>query len=406
MKKIKETSPVKEIEPVPYAPLGIIPLRGEEEFAKQVDGYLQKWRSERDLIHKDHLLFSGYERDSYIISASVPRFGSGEGKGVIAESVRGDDLYFIVDVTNSSIEYKVNGVTNRYSPDDHFSDLKRLIAAAGSRAKRITVFMPFLYEGRVNARNGRASLDCAQMLQELEQMGVSTIITFDAHEPRVQNAIPMTTFETVQPVYQCIKALLNDVDDLTIDSGHMLVVSPDEGGMPRAIYFANVLGLDMGMFYRRRDYTQKQPDGQHPVVAFEFLGSDVTGKDVIVVDDMISSGDTMIEVAKSLKKRGARRVFCFASFGLFTGGLKKFDDAVWAGIIDRVYTTDAIYIRPELLEKTWYQSVPLAKYVALMIDTLNHDQSLTPLLQPYDRIQACVTEYKKEREEQADGENS
>ena len=399
MRKIKESSPVKEIEPVPYAPLGLIPLKGMEEFGKQVDGYLQKWRSERDLIHKDHILFSGYERDSYIVDASVARFGSGEGKGVIAESVRGDDLYFIVDVTNSSIEYKVNGVTNHYSPDDHFSDLKRLIAAAGTRAKRITVFMPFLYEGRVNERKGRASLDCAQMLQELEQMGVSTIITFDAHEPRVQNAIPMTTFETVQPVYQCIKALLNSTDDLTIDNDHMMVISPDEAGMPRAIYFANVLGLDMGMFYRRRDYAQVQPDGQHPVVAFEFLGSSVEGKDVIVVDDMISSGDTMIEVARSLKKRGARRVYCFASFGLFTGGLKKFDDAVWGGIIERVFTTDAIYIRPELREKPWFTSVPLAKYVALMIDTLNHDQSLSPLLQPYDKINACVAEYKKEQEE-------
>lgn len=402
MKKIKETSPVKENEPVPYAPLGIIPLRGEEEFAKEVDSYLQKWRSERSLLHRDHLLYSGYERDSYIIDAQVPRFGSGEGKGVIQESVRGDDLYFIVDVTNSSIEYKVNGVTNRYSPDDHFSDLKRLIAAAGTRAKRITVFMPFLYEGRVNARNGRASLDCAQMLQELEQMGVSTIITFDAHEPRVQNAIPMTTFETVQPVYQEIKALLNEVDDLKIDNEHMMVISPDEGGMPRAIYFASVLGLDMGMFYRRRDYSVKQADGQHPVVAFEFLGSSVEGKDVIVVDDMISSGDTMIEVARSLKKKGARRVYCFASFGLFTGGLKKFDDAAWAGIIDRVFTTDAIYIRPELKEKSWYTSVPLAKYVALMIDTLNHDESLSPILQPYDRINNRLSEYRKEQEEKTE----
>ena len=400
MRKIKETSPVKENEPVPYAPLGIIPLKGEEDFARQVDSYLQKWRSERNLLHKDHILYSGYERDSYIVETSLPRFGSGEGKGVIADSVRGSDLYYIVDVTNSSIEYKVNGVTNRYSPDDHFSDLKRLIAAAGTRAKRITVIMPFLYEGRINARNGRESLDCAQMLQELEQMGVSTIITFDAHEPRVQNAIPMTAFETVQPVYQDVKALLNEVDDLTIDNEHMMVISPDEAGMPRAIYFASVLGLDMGMFYRRRDYTVKLDDGQHPVVAFEFLGSSVEGKDMIVVDDMISSGDTMIEVAKSLKKKGARRVFCFASFGLFTGGLKKFDDAVWAGYIDKVFTTDLIYNRPELLEKPWYGKVKLAKYVALMIDTLNHDQSLGTLLQPYDRISARVAEYRKEQEEQ------
>lgn len=404
MKEMNDNSPVKAVEPVPYAPLGIIPLRGEEKFASEVDGYLQKWRSERNLLHRDHILYSGYERDSFIIDANVPRFGSGEGKGVITESVRGDDLYFIVDVTNSSIEYKVNGVTNRYSPDDHFSDLKRLIAAAGARAKRMTVFMPFLYEGRVSERDGRASLDCAQMLQELESMGVSTIITFDAHEPRVQNAIPLTTFETVQPVLQEIKVLLNEVDDLSIDSDHMMVVSPDEGGMPRAIYFANTLGLDMGMFYRRKDYSQVQEDGQHPVVAFEFLGSSVEGKDVILVDDMISSGDTLIDTARSLKNKGARRIFCFASFGLFTGGLKKFDDAVWAGYIDKVFTTDAIYIRPELKEKPWYRSVPLAKYVAYMIDTLNHDLSLSSLLQPYDRINTVVAEYKKEQEERRNRE--
>jgi len=390
---IEETSPVEELEPVPVGPLGLVALKGVDGFAKKVDSYLQKWRKERDRIQKDHLLFSGYERDSYLVKSDTPRFGSGEGKGVFGESVRGRDLYYICDVTNSSIEYKVNGVVNRYSPDDHFADLKRLIGATSGRAKRITVFLPFLYEGRMNERSGRESLDCAQMLQELEDMGVAQVLTFDAHEPRVQNAIPLGAFENVSPVYQNIKALLNEVDDLTIDSDHMMVISPDEGGMPRAIYFANVLGLDMGMFYRRRDYT-KTVSGEHPIAAYEFLGSDVEGKDLVIVDDIISSGDTMIEVARLLKKRGARRVFCFATFGLFTGGLKKFDDAVWAGTIDKVFTTDLIYERPELLEKSWYVSVPMAKYVALLIDTLNHDLSIGTLLEPVAKINARVKRYK------------
>ena len=399
MTELKEASPVKEVEPVPYGPLGLVALRGEETFSGQVNEYLQKWRKERNSIHKDHFLYTGYERDSYLIKTDLPRFGSGEGKGVFNESVHGYDLYFICDVTNSSIEYMVNGTVNRYSPDDHFADLKRLISASKSKAKRITVFMPFLYEGRINSRRGRESLDCAQMLIELEEMGVSNIITFDAHEPRVQNAIPMTGFETVTPVYQNIKALLNLVDDLKIDTDHMMVISPDEAGMPRAVYFANVLGIDMGMFYRRKDYTRRDDMGDYPTVALEFLGSDIEGKDMLIIDDMISSGDKLIESAKYLKKRGARRVFCFASFGLFTDGLKKFDDAVWAGYIDKVFTTDLIYNRPELLEKPWYVSVHMAKYVALLIDTLNHDSSLDPLLKPFDRINNRLEMYRKEHEE-------
>lgn len=396
MAEIKGTSPVKEVELVPFGPLGLVALKGEEAFAAKVDEYLQTWRKERSLLHKDHILYAGYERDSYLLSAHTNRFGSGEGKGIFDESVRGYDLYYICDVTNSSIEYKVNGVVNRYSPDDHFSDLKRMIAATSGNAKRITVFMPYLYEGRVNARSGRTSLDCAQMLQELTEMGVSQIITFDAHEPRVQNAIPLKAFETVTPVYQNIKALLKTVDDLQIDSDHMMVISPDEGGMPRAIYFANVLGLDMGMFYRRKDYT-RTVNGEHPVAALEFLGSNVEDKDVLIVDDMISSGGSMLEVARAVKKRGARRVFCFATFGLFTGGLKPFDDAVWAGTIDKVFTTDLIYNRPELLEKEWHVRVPMAKYVALLIDTMNHNDSLGSLLEPIHRINSRVTAYKKDR---------
>lgn len=392
---IEETSPVEDLEPIPVGPLGLVALKGEDAFVKKVDSYLQKWRKERDQIQKDHLLYSGYEQDTFVVKSDTPRFGSGEGKGVFAESVRGRDLYYICDVTNSSIEYKVNGVVNRYSPDDHFSDLKRLIGATSGRAKRITVFLPYLYEGRMNARSGSESLDCAQMLQELDSMGVAQVITFDAHEPRVQNAIPLGAFENVSPVYQNIKALLKAVDDLEIDSDHMMVISPDEGGMPRAIYFANMLGLDMGMFYRRKDYT-RVVNGTHPIAAYEFLGSDLSGKDVIIVDDMISSGDTMIEVARLVKKRGARRVFCFGTFGLFTGGLKKFDDAVWAGTIDKVFTTDLIYQRPELLEKPWHVDVPMAKYVALLIDTLNHDLSIGPLLEPAAKINTRVKKYKRD----------
>ena len=393
-KKIVGRSEQTEVS-VPYGPLGIVSLAGEETFVKEVDGFLEKWRAQRNDLEKDHILFTGYERDSYIVGSKTPRFGSGEGKGVFEESVRGYDLYFISDVTNSSITYKVNGMDNHYSPDDHYADLKRLISASAGRAKRLTVIMPYLYEGRQDARNERESLDCAQMLQELEGMGVSTIITFDAHEPRVQNAIPLTTFESVTPVHQHIKALLNTVPDLTIDTEHMMVISPDEAGMPRAIFFANNLGLDMGMFYKRRDYSAEG----NPVVAFEFLGSDVAGKDVLIVDDMISSGGTMIDVAKSLKKRGANRVFCFASFGLFTGGLNKFDDAFELGIIDRVFTTDLIHRPDGLVGKPWYGEVKLAKYVALIIDTLNHNQSMGPLLAPYERIANKIADYKEKQAE-------
>ena len=393
MADIKEKTfsrPAENTQNPPVGPLGIVASKGEEGFLKQVDEYLQKWRKERDTINKEHILFAGYERDSYFIRSDTPRFGSGEGKAVFSEPVRGYDLYFISDVTNSSIEYKVNGQINHYSPDDHYADLKRLISAAAGRAKRMTVIMPYLYEGRQNARNARESLDCAQMLQELESMGVSTIITFDAHEPRVQNAIPLTAFETLTPVHQNIKALLNTVPDLVIDTDHMMVISPDEAGMPRSIFFANCLGLDMGMFYKRRDYSTTG----NPIVAYEFLGSSVEGKDVLIVDDMISSGGTMIEIAKSLKKRGAKRVFCFASFGLFTGGLGKFDDAYEVGIIDKVFTTDLIYRPAGLEEKPWYVKVKLAKYVALIIDTLNHNESMGPLLEPFERINEKLKVYR------------
>ena len=387
-----------EIESVPVGPLGLVPLKGMEGLCDEINGYLVNWRHERESDHKDSILFAGYQKDSFIIEADCPRFGSGEAKGIIRSSVRGDDLYFLVDVTNYSILYSVGGVQNHYSPDDHFQDLKRIIAAAGGRAKRMTVIMPFLYEGRQERREERESLDCAQMLKELTDMGVTNIITFDAHDPRVQNAIPLYGFETVSPTYQYIKALLNNVDDLDIDSKNMMIISPDENGMPRAIYFANVLGLDMGMFYQRRDYS-RVVNGHNPVVAHEFLGASVEGKDVIIVDDMISSGETMVGVAKELKRMKARRVFGCATFGLFTGGLKVFDKAYEQGAIDKVFTTNLIYQLPELFTKEWYVSVDMGKYLALLIDNLNHDYSISSLLNPTDRINKRVSEYKKKREQ-------
>ena len=314
---------------------------------------------------------------------------STEGKGVLNDSVRGSDLYIMVDVCNYSLEYSLCGFRNHMSPDDHYADLKRVIAAAGGKARRITVIMPFLYESRQHKRNGRESLDCALMLQELTDMGVDNIITFDAHDPRVQNAIPLKGFESVSATYQFIKYLLLNVDDL-----HMMVISPDEGGTGRAVYFANVLGLDMGMFYKRRDYT-KIVNGRNPIVAHEFLGSNVEGKDVIIIDDMISSGESMIDVASELKRRKAKRVFCATTFGLFTNGFKKFDEAYTNGIIDKVLTTNLVYQPEELLSKPWYINVDMSKYIALLIDTLNHDSSISNLLSPVERIQQRVKEYNE-----------
>ncbi|MCI8314511.1 MAG: ribose-phosphate pyrophosphokinase [Lachnospiraceae bacterium] len=389
--------PVREekrnLNSIPVGSLGIIPLSGCKELGDKVDRYLVKWRAERESEHKDSLAFAGYQRDSYIIQTRVPRFGTGEAKGEILESVRGDDIYLLVDVTNYSLTYSLCGQENHMSPDDHFQDLKRIIAAIGGKSRRITVIMPYLYESRQHKRNSRESLDCALALQEMVNMGVDNIITFDAHDPRVQNAIPLHGFETVSPTYQFIKGLLNNVSDLTIDADHMMLVSPDEGGMGRAIYMANVMGLDMGMFYKRRDYT-RVVNGRNPIVAHEFLGSSVEGKDIIIVDDMISSGESMIEVATYLKKRKARRIFAAATFGLFTAGLDKFDEAYEQGLIYRVLTTNLIYQKPELLEKEWYISCDMSKYIAYIIDTLNHDSSISDLLNPNDRIHSYISRYK------------
>ena len=385
------------LENIPVGALGIIALDGCQEMGKRVNDYIVKWRKEDGHEFKDDVVFNGYERDNYLIEAKVPRFGSGEAKGLINESVRGMDLYLMVDVCNYSLTYSLTGNVNHMSPDDHFQNLKRIIAAVGGKGRRINVIMPFLYESRQHKRSSRESLDCALALQELVRMGVDNIITFDAHDPRVQNAIPLSGFETVRPTYQFVKGLLKKYKDLQIDSEHMMAISPDEGATERAVYLANVLNLDMGMFYKRRDYT-KIVDGRNPIVAHEFLGSSVEGKDVIILDDMISSGDSILDVAKQLKARKAKRIFAAATFGLFTNGLDKFDKAYEDGLLDGVLTTNLIYQTPELLEKPWYINCDMSKYVALMIDTLNHDGSINSILNPAERIQHLVERYKKGEE--------
>ena len=374
---------------MPRGPLALIALPGCETFGSHVDSYLAAWRRTRTMD------LAGYQKPSYLLDVDLPRFGSGEAKGMIRQSVRGLDIYIIVDVTNNSIEYSMYGQKNPMSPDDHFQNLKRVIAAIGGKAKRINVIMPFLYESRQHKRSARESLDCAMALQELVSMGVQNIITFDAHDPRVQNANPMNGFETIMPTYQFVKTLLRH-EELTIDADHMMVVSPDEGAIGRAIYFANMLGLDVGMFYKRRDYTQVV-DGKNPIVAHEFLGSSVEGKDVIVVDDMIASGESIFDVARQLKGRGARKVFACATFGLFTAGLAPFDKAREEGLIDRVYTTNLIYQSPELLTREYYVSVEMDEYLAALIDSMNHDGSIESLLSPTFKIQDYLAELRGER---------
>ena len=381
---------------LPIGRLGLIPLNSSAALGKKVDDYLVSWRKGRgnEFAEKYVAAYEGYERDSYIIQSQVPRFGSGEAKGIINESVRGDDIYILLDVCNYSLTYSMSGNTNHMSPDDHYQNLKRIIAAVGGKAKRINVIMPFLYESRQHKRTSRESLDCALALQELVRMGVDNIITFDAHDPRVSNAIPLSGFETISPTYQFIKGLLRKVKDLQIDSEHMMAISPDEGGTNRAVYLANVLGLDMGMFYKRRDYTQIV-NGRNPIVAHEFLGSSVEGKDVIIIDDMISSGDSMLDVAKQLKKRKANRVFVASTFGLFTNGLERFDEAYEQGLIYRIMTTNSIYQSPELLKREWYINVDITKFTATFIDRLNHDASISDLLNPIEKINKKVAEYNK-----------
>ena len=369
----------EEVQTIPYGPLGIIALPGCEELAQKIDNYLVKWRKDQAEEHKDTIAFYGYQRDTYIIDTTIARFGSGEGKAVINEFIRGYDLYIVVDCFNYSVKYKMYGMDVPKSPDDHFADLKRVISAASSKAKRINVIMPMLYEGRQHKRSSRESLDCAMALQELTTLGVENIITFDAHDQRVQNSIPHKSFENVMPTYQMIKALVNNVSDLHIDPDHLMVISPDEGAMHRCIYFATQLGVNLGMFYKRRDYT-RVVNGRNPIVAHQYLGDSVEGKDIIIVDDMISSGESMLEVAKKLKELKANRIFVCTTFGLFASGLDVFDKAHEEGVFEKVFTTNGVYQTPELLSRDWYQSVELSKYLAYFLDTINHDLSVSSLL--------------------------
>jgi ribose-phosphate pyrophosphokinase len=387
----------RNLENIPVGSLGIIALDGCQEMGNRINDYLVKWRHEDGSEFKEHIAFSGYEKDSYLVEANVPRFGSGEAKGIINESVRGKDIYLLVDVCNYSLTYSLTGNVNHMSPDDHFQNLKRIIAAIGGKARRINVIMPFLYESRQHKRKGRESLDCAIALQELVRMGVDNILTFDAHDPRVENAIPLHGFETVRPTYQFVKGLLGTVKDLKIDSDHMMVISPDEGATERAIYLASVLNLDMGMFYKRRDYS-RIVNGRNPIIAHEFLGTSVEGMDVIILDDMISSGDSILDVAGQLKQRKAKRIYAAATFGLFTNGMDKFDEAYEEGLINGILTTNLIYQTPELLSRPYYINCDMSKYVALMIDTLNHDSSINSILNPADRIQNVVEKYKRGEE--------
>lgn len=375
----------EEVQTIPYGPLGIIALPGTEKLAEKINTYLVKWREDQIRNHKENIAFYGYQRANYLIDTTIARFGSGEGKAVINDTVRGYDLYILVDCFNYSVTYNMYGKEVPKSPDDHFSDLKRVISAASSKAKRINVIMPMLYEGRQHKRSSRESLDCAMALQELTALGVENIITFDAHDQRVQNSIPHKSFENVMPTYQMIKALVNSVDDLTIDPNHLMVISPDEGAMHRCIYFATQLGVNLGMFYKRRDYT-RIVNGRNPIVAHQYLGESVEGKDIIIVDDMISSGESMLEVARKLKELKAKRIFVCTAFGLFCNGLEIFDKAHEEGIFEKVFTTNGIYQSDELLARDWYESVELSKYLAYFIDTINHDLSVSSLLDNSEKI--------------------
>ena len=379
---------------IPYGTLGIVPLASCSELGKKVNNYLVDWREQRDHEDESTLAFSGYKRDSYIVSASTPRFGSGEGKGVLNDSVRGYDLYIMVDVCNYSLEYSLCGYKNHMSPDDHYADLKRVIAAAGGKARRITVIMPFLYESRQHKRSGRESLDCALALKELTDMGVDNIITFDAHDPRVCNAIPLMGFDNVVPSYQVLKAMFHDIPHLRTTPDEFMVISPDEGALNRNMYYASMLGVPMGMFYKRRDYSIIV-NGRNPIVAHEFLGANIKGKTVIIIDDMISSGESMLDVAKQLKDRNAGRVFVCTTFGLFTDGFDKFDEYYNKGYISKVITTNLTYLPPELYEKPYFVKADMSKFIALIIDSLNHDVPISSVISPTDKIHALLEKREK-----------
>lgn len=383
------------IQSIPVAPLKLASLEGCRTLADQVNNYLVSFRHESPTNVGQADSLQGYCADSYLLECECPRFGSGEGKGVLKESVRGCDLFIMVDVTNYSLTYRVNGYENHMSPDNHYQDLKRIISAADGKARRINVIMPFLYEGRQHKRSKRESLDCALMLQELVDMGVSNILTFDAHDPRVSNSIPLHGFDSFMPTYQFLKALVNSVPDFVIDNDHLMIISPDEGAMGRAVYFSNILGVDMGMFYKRRDYSTVI-NGKNPIVAHEFLGSDIKGKSVIIIDDMISSGESMLDVAKQMKDRGAKQVFVCTTFGLFTDGFEKFDEFHEKGYIDRVITTDLTYLPPAFYEREYFTVADMSKFIALIIDSMNHDVSISSVLSPTDRLHALLERHRKD----------
>ena len=383
----------------PVGPLGLIAMPGTEAMGEKVEAWLKKWREHaEESAPADMRTTPGTERQDFLIKVSLPRFGNGEAKGMIKESIRGYDMYILCDPGAYNVTFEMFGQRVPLTPDDHFANVKRIIAAMGGKAKRVTVIMPMLYEGRQHRRASRESLDCALALQELENLGVSNIITFDAHDPRVQNAIPCTGFESIMPSYQIFKALLKRDKTLRIDKDHMMIVSPDEGAIDRNIFYASVLGLNMGLFYKRRDYT-RIVNGRNPIVAHEYMGDSVEGKDVFVADDMISSGESIIDLARELKKRKANRIFAGATFALFTNGLDAFDEAYRDGIIDRVISTNLTYRKPELAEKEWFVEADLSKYISYIIATLNHDRSLSNLLNPYDRIHALIKRYDNEQRE-------
>ena len=389
------------VQTVPVAPLKIAALDSCLEHGKNVNKYLLSFK-ENVIKEETHSpLFSSYHEDTYLVECCCPRFGTGEAKGVLKESIRGKDLFIMVDVCNYSLTYTVNGHLNHMSPDDHYQDLKRIISAAKGKAHRINVIMPFLYESRQHKRTKRESLDCALALQELVDMGVSNIITFDAHDPRVQNAIPLHGFDSFNPPYQFMKALLRAEPDLLVDKEHLMIVSPDEGAMHRAVYFSNVLGVDMGMFYKRRDYSVIV-NGKNPIVAHEFLGTDINGKDVIVVDDMISSGGSMLDVARQIKERGAGRVFVCTTFGLFTDGFQQFDEYYAKGYIDRVITTNLTYLPPEALEKPYFLIADMSKFIALIIESLNHDLTIGAVMSPTEKLHVLLEKHRAKQKKESE----
>ena len=379
---------------LPIAPLKIAALDSCKDLGQKVNDYIVQFRQQTLKESLDSPPFSSYQLDNYLVKCNCPRFGSGEAKGLISESIRGKDLFIMVDVCNYSLTYKVNGHLNHMSPDDHYQDLKRIISAANGKAHRLNVIIPFLYESRQHKRTKRESLDCALALQELIDMGVDNILTFDAHDPRVQNSIPLHGFDNFNPPYQFMKALLRAEPELIVDKEHLMIVSPDEGAMHRAVYFSNVLGVNMGMFYKRRDYSTII-NGKNPIVAHEFLGDDIHGKDIIIIDDMISSGESMLDVARQIKERGASRVFVCTTFGLFTEGFDIFDDYYNKGYIDRVITTNLTYLPPVAYEKPYFVVADMSKFIALIIDALNHDISIGAVLNPTDKIHALLKKHNE-----------